>query len=97
MCYISEDHWRRHGRREDINVTLCMPGDRVFGIPRYAETIEVRQEEVLLVWKDTAPGCTVAAAKKLPESPDKPPHGHRRRAAIACLPACVYNTHLQCV
>lgn len=44
VCYISEDHWRRHGRRPgDIKVSLCLAADKVFGIPRYAETIEVRR------------------------------------------------------
>jgi sulfide:quinone oxidoreductase len=40
VCYISEDHFRRAGTRKDINVTLAMAGDRIFGIPRYAATIQ---------------------------------------------------------
>lgn len=45
VCYISEDYWRRHGRREgpnpDVKVSLCLAAPTVFGIPRYAETIKV--------------------------------------------------------
>lgn len=41
VCYISEDYWRRHNRRPDVKVSLCLPASKVFGIPRYAETIEV--------------------------------------------------------
>jgi sulfide:quinone oxidoreductase len=40
VCYISEDHFRRAGRRGAIDVTLAMAGDKVFGVPRYAATIE---------------------------------------------------------
>jgi hypothetical protein len=43
VCYISEDYWRRHGRRPDVQVSLCLAADKVFGIPRYAETIQVGQ------------------------------------------------------
>jgi NADPH-dependent 2,4-dienoyl-CoA reductase/sulfur reductase-like enzyme len=40
VCYISEDHFRRAGRRPDVAVTLALAGDRIFGVPRYAETIQ---------------------------------------------------------
>jgi sulfide:quinone oxidoreductase len=40
VCYISEDYWRCHGRRPAVKVSLCLAADKVFGIPRYAETIE---------------------------------------------------------
>jgi hypothetical protein len=47
VCYISEDYWRRHGRRPDVKVSLCLAADKVFGIPRYAETIEVSSKPLL--------------------------------------------------
>lgn len=44
VCYISEDHFRREGLREGpspkVSVTLAMAGDKIFGIPRYAATIQ---------------------------------------------------------
>jgi hypothetical protein len=49
VCYISEDYWRRHGRRPAVKVSLCLAADKVFGIPRYAETIEVGVGLLLLL------------------------------------------------
>ncbi|KAI8470279.1 MAG: hypothetical protein J3K34DRAFT_421158 [Monoraphidium minutum] len=44
VCYISEDNFRRRGLREgpepSVRVTLAMAGDKIFGIPRYAATIQ---------------------------------------------------------
>jgi sulfide:quinone oxidoreductase len=39
-CYISEDYLRSQGRRSAVDVTFCVPGDKIFGIPRYSATIE---------------------------------------------------------
>ena len=39
-CYISEDYLLREGRRPAVDVTFCVPGDKIFGIPRYVPTIE---------------------------------------------------------
>ncbi|KIY99789.1 sulfide quinone reductase-like protein [Monoraphidium neglectum] len=40
VCYIAEDYLRREGRRGHVSVTLAMAADRMFGIPRYSQTIE---------------------------------------------------------
>lgn len=40
MCYIAEDHFRREGRRPAVSVTLAMAADKIFGVPRYATTIQ---------------------------------------------------------
>ena len=40
MCYIAEDHFRREGLRPKVSVTLAMAADKIFGIPRYAATIQ---------------------------------------------------------
>jgi sulfide:quinone oxidoreductase len=39
VCYIAEDAFRRRGVRGDVSVTLAMAADKIFGVPRYAETI----------------------------------------------------------
>ncbi|WIA37719.1 hypothetical protein OEZ86_014601 [Tetradesmus obliquus] len=44
-CYISEDYLRRQGRRDKVSVSFCTPAERIFGIPRYAATIESLVEE----------------------------------------------------
>lgn len=40
VCYIAEDQLRRAGKRPAVGVTLALAGDKVFGIPRYAATIQ---------------------------------------------------------
>ena len=39
-CYLSEDYLRREGRRPAVDVTFCVPGEKILAIPRYMPTIE---------------------------------------------------------
>jgi len=40
VCYIAEEQFRRAGKRPAVGVTLALAGDKIFGIPRYAATIQ---------------------------------------------------------
>lgn len=39
MCYISDDYLRRSGKRDKVQVTFASANDKIFGVPRYVNTI----------------------------------------------------------
>jgi sulfide:quinone oxidoreductase len=39
IAYLAADHWRREGVLGDIDVKLVLPGEKIFGVPEYAEPL----------------------------------------------------------
>ncbi len=40
ICYLAEDHFRRTGVRDQINVIFTLPGPRIFAVDKYALALE---------------------------------------------------------
>ncbi|XZE56466.1 FAD/NAD(P)-binding oxidoreductase [Planctomycetaceae bacterium SH139] len=40
ICYLAEDHFRRTGVRDDINIIFTLAGEKLFAVDRYREVLE---------------------------------------------------------
>lgn len=40
ICYLAEDYWRKHGVRDNIDVHFYLDTSSIFGIKKYARTLE---------------------------------------------------------
>ncbi len=40
ICYLAEDHFRKHGVRDDSRVVFAAPSKSIFSVPKYREALE---------------------------------------------------------
>lgn len=71
--YMSEDYWRTHGQRKDIEVVFANHGPRIFGVEKYKNALEkvIKRKEIVTCYEHELVEVRPATKEAIFERPDK--------------------------
>lgn len=71
--YMSEDYWRTHGTRQNIEVVFANQGPRIFGVEKYKAALEkvITRKEIVTRYEHELVEVRAATKEAVFERPDK--------------------------
>ncbi len=53
ICYLAEDHWRKSGVRNNVEVVFAKAGGGIFAVPKYAQALDkvADRRDIDRIWK----------------------------------------------